>query len=108
MTRYLISFDHGEMAHIPNEHVPAVAKAAHAVAQEAMEAGVFVFAGGFTEDVAVVAPDGMVADASKSKPHIGGGMIIDVPSREDALEWAAKIALACRCAQELHEVMPDP
>jgi len=73
MTRYLISFDHGEMAHIPNEHVPAVAKAAHAVTQEAMEAGVFVFAGGFTEDVAVVAPDGMVADASKSKPHIGGG-----------------------------------
>jgi hypothetical protein len=35
-------------------------------------------------------------------------MIVDVPSREDALEWAAKIAVACRCAQECHEILPDP
>ena len=108
MTRYLISFDQGAMDHIPDEEGPAVGMAAHAVSQEAMDAGVFVFAGGFTEEVSVVAADGTVTDAPKSEPHIGGGMIVDVPSREEALEWAAKIAVACRCAQECHEIPPDP
>jgi hypothetical protein len=32
----------------------------------------------------------------------------DVPSRAEALAWAAKIAVACRCAQEVRELMPDP
>lgn len=54
MARYLISFDHGAMDHIPDE------------------AGVH-----------------------------GGLTIIDVPSREAALAWAAKIAVACRCAREV-------
>jgi hypothetical protein len=108
MTRYLISFDHGAMDSIPEEQMPAVDAAAHAVTREAMDAGVFVFAGGFTEEVSVVAPDGAVTDPSNGKPQIGGGMIVDVPSREDALRWAAKIAAACRCAQECHEVLPDP
>jgi hypothetical protein len=31
-----------------------------------------------------------------------------VPSRAEALEWAAKIAVACRCAQEVRELLPDP
>lgn len=35
-------------------------------------------------------------------------MIIDVPTREEALAWAAKIAAACRCAQEVREIMFDP
>ena len=108
MTRYLISFDHGAMDHIPDEEGPAVGEAAHAVSQEAIDAGAFVFAGGFTEEVSVVAIDGTVTDAAKGKPQIGGGMIVDVPSRDDALKWAAKIAVACRCAQECHEVLPDP
>jgi hypothetical protein len=30
------------------------------------------------------------------------------PSREEALEWAAKFAVACRCAQEVREIMFDP
>jgi hypothetical protein len=108
MTRYLISFDQGAMDHIPDEEGPAVGEAAHAVSREAMDAGVFVFAGGFTEEVSVVATDGTVTDAPKGKPHIGGGMIVDVPSREDALQWAARIAVACRCPQECHEILPDP
>jgi hypothetical protein len=108
MTRYLISFDQGAMDHIPDEEGPAVGEAAHAVVQEAMDAGVFVFAGGCSEGVSVVATDGTVSDAPKSKAYMGGVTIVDVPTRNDALEWAAKIAVACRCAQELHEIMPDP
>jgi hypothetical protein len=38
----------------------------------------------------------------------GGVTIIDVPTREAALEWAAKIAADCRCAQEVREFMFDP
>jgi hypothetical protein len=64
MARYLISFNDGAMDHIPDEDMPAVANAAHAV--------------------------------------------IDVPTREAAYEWAAKIAVACRCAQEVREFGPDP
>jgi hypothetical protein len=108
MTRYLISFDHGAMDHIPDEEGPAVGAAAHAVVQRAMDAGVFVFSGGCSEEVSVVAIDGTVTDAPKSKAYMGGVTIVDVPSRKDGLEWAAMIAVACRCAQEVREIMPDP
>ena len=39
---------------------------------------------------------------------IGGFSVVDVASREEALKWAARIAAACRCAQEVREVMPGP
>ena len=39
---------------------------------------------------------------------LGGFAVVDVPSREEALEWAARIALVCRCAQEVRELLPDP
>ena len=108
MTRYLISFDSGAMDHIPEEDMPDVAKAAHAVVQEAVNAGVWVFGGGLeSQRASIVATDGTVTDG----PHpeaIGGLCVVDVPSREEALKWAAKIAVACRCAQEVREFMPDP
>jgi hypothetical protein len=71
------------------------ARAAHAVIQEPRDAGVFVFAGGCSEQVSVIATDGTVTDA----PDNQATSAVVVPSREDALQWAAKIA-ACRCAQE--------
>lgn len=111
MTQYLISFDTGAMDHIPAEDIPAVAKAAHAVIWEAVNAGVFVFAGGLeSEKSSIVATDGMVTDGPypEAKEFIGGITILDVSSREEALEWAAKIAVACRCAQEVWAIMPDP
>ncbi len=33
---------------------------------------------------------------------------LEVPSREAAVQWAAKIAKACRCAQELRAFQYDP
>ena len=112
MARYLISFDDGAMDFIPEEEMPAVGDAAHAVIRDAQEAGVWVFAGGvYPHDevsVRVVAPDGTVTDGAEGKAYIGGVTIIDVPSREEALRWAAKIAAACRCAQDVREFMPDP
>jgi hypothetical protein len=108
MTRYLISFDAGAMDHIPDEEGPAVGKAAHEVVQDAVNAGVWVIGGGMeNERASVVATDGTATDGSYPK-FIGGFSIIDVPSRDEALQWAAKIAVACRCAQEVRELMPDP
>jgi hypothetical protein len=108
MTRYLISFEAGAMDHIPDEDGPAVGKAAHGVVQEAVDAGVWVFGGGLeSQKAGVVATDGTVTDGSYPDA-VGGFSIIDVPSREMALEWAAKIAVACRCAQEVREIMTDP
>ena len=110
MTRYLISFDDGAMT-FPDEELPDVAKAAHKVVQEAQDAGVWVFGGGVKgHEVSVVATDGMVTDGQspKTREHIGGFAVVDVPSREEALDWAAKIAAACRCAQEVRELLHDP
>ena len=39
---------------------------------------------------------------------IGGFSIIEVSSREEALAWAARFAMACRCAQEVREIGFDP
>lgn len=111
MTRYLISFDDGAMT-FPAEELPVVAEAAQSVAREAKDAGVWVFGGGLKgqEEVSVVATDGKVTDGPylQSKAYVGGFAVVDVPSREKALEWAAKIAVACRCAQEVREFVPDP
>ena len=110
MTQYLISFDGGAMDHIPDEDMPDVAKAAHAVVDEAQDAGVWVFGGGLERQTAsIVATDGTVTDGPfpETKEVIGGFAVVDVPSREEALEWAAKIAVACRCAQEVRELLPD-
>jgi hypothetical protein len=108
MTRYLISFDDGAMT-FPEEDVPEVAKAAHAVVDQAVEAGVWVFGGGLhsQDEVSIVSTDGKVTAGAESKAYIGGFAVVDVPSREEALQWAAKIAVACRCAQEVREFVPD-
>ena len=108
MPRFMISFDAHAMDHIPAEDMPAVAEAAHEVAEEALNAGVWVFGGGLeNHEATVVSTDGTVSVGAYPEA-VGGFWIVDVPSREDALEWAAKTAVACRCAQDVREFMPDP
>jgi len=107
MARYLISFDAHAMDHIPDEDMPDVGKAAHEVVEDAMNAGVWVFGGGLeTEKASVVATNGTVTDGPYPEA-VGGFWVVEVPSREEALVWAAKTAVACRCAQEVREFMPD-
>ncbi|GAA3942328.1 YciI family protein [Actinoplanes auranticolor] len=111
MTQYLISFNDGAMDHISREELPDVGKAAHAVLQEAVDAGVWVFGAGLERQRAsVVDTDGIVTDGPypEIKEVVGGFVVVDVASREEALGWAAKIAASCRCAQEVRELMPDP
>lgn len=110
MTRYLISFDDGAMT-IPHAELPAVSEAAHAVVKEAQDAGVWIFGGGVeAQQASIVATDGTVTGGPfpETKAVIGGFVVLDVPSRGEALEWAAEFAAACRCAQEVREIMFDP
>jgi hypothetical protein len=109
MARYLISFDDGAMT-FPEEELPDVAEAAHTVVQEAKDSGVWVFGGGLhsREEVSVVGTDGTVTNGQylEGKAYIGGFAVVDVLSRGEALGWAAKFAVACRCAQEVREFVP--
>lgn len=66
----------------PEADFPAVGEAAHAVMRNAIKSGVWIVGGGFS--------------------------IIEVSTDHDALEWAAKFAVACRCAQEVRKIMADP
>jgi hypothetical protein len=111
MRKYLISFP-GSAMDVSEEELPAVSDAAHAAIREAKDAGVYVFGGGLDDDLApvLVAGDGTVTQGSYPESALlsGGFTILELPSREAALEWAAKIAAACRCSQELREFMFDP
>ncbi|HEX5684604.1 MAG TPA: YciI family protein [Ideonella sp.] len=111
MTKYLISFPSAAMV-IPQGEFQAVADAAHAVIEEAKAAGVYVFGGGINEDLAPVkvSADGSVVEGTypETRRIEGGYTILELPSREAAVAWAAKIAAACRCDQELREFMYDP
>jgi hypothetical protein len=67
--RYLISFDDGAMAHIPDDDWPAVGEAAHAVVREAKSAGVWIHGGGLERQRAsIVGTNGMVADGPSPEP----------------------------------------
>ncbi len=109
MTNYLMVFGAHAMDHVPDEDMPAVDEAAHAVCQEAVNAGVYVLAGGLEDHKrsVIVATNGTVTDG-QYPDAIGGITVVDVPSRGEALEWATKIAVACRCAVEVWEIGADP
>ncbi|PRY56158.1 YciI family protein [Glycomyces artemisiae] len=109
MTRYLISFDDGAMV-VPDGEWGAVGAAAHAVVAEAKRAGVFVTGGGVVQGATVVGVDGAVVEVPlpEAKAVVGGFVIVDVGSLEEAQRWAAKWAVACRCAQEVRALMDDP
>ena len=111
MTKYLISFPAPAM-NIPDEDMAAVGEAAHAVIREAKHAGVYVFGGGINEEVAplMVAADGTVTNETYAQTieFDGGFCVLELPSRAAAVQWAAKIAKACRCSQELREFSYDP
>lgn len=106
MTKYLISFPASAMK-VAEEDLAAVGEAARAVIREAKAAGAYVFGGGINEGVAplLVAADGSVRNETyrETRTFNGGFCILELPSREAAVRWAAKIAQACRCAQELRE-----
>lgn len=111
MTKFLISFPASAMD-VPAEEMAAVGDAARAVVREAKAAGIYVFGGGINSEVApvTVAANGSCTTETyqQTKEFDGGFCVLELPSRELALQWAARLAAACRCAQELREFYYDP
>ena len=106
--RFIISFGAHVMDHIPEADMASVADAAHAAVQEIIDTGEYVLAGAVDEgSCSVVTADGTVTDGP-APYEISGMTIVEVASRDDALAWAAKIAIACRCAQQVWAISPDP
>ena len=104
MAKYLISFPSAAMV-VPDGELGAVGHDARAVIEEAKAAGVYVFAGGIDENVppVLVSADGSVALGGYPwAPTLDGGFtVLELPSRDEAVAWAARLARACRCDQEL-------
>jgi hypothetical protein len=110
MTKYLISFPSEAMV-LTEEEFPIVSADSHAVIEEAKAAGVYVFGGGINEqiDPVLVSADGSVStDIYPGSQLTGGFLVLELPTRQDAVEWSRKIAVACRCSQELREFGYDP
>ena len=111
MAKYLISFPSAAMV-VPDDEWEMVRGDAHAVIAEAKAAGVYVFGGGIDENTppALVSADGVVAEGGYpwAPPLNGGFTVLELPSREEAIVWAARIAKACRCSQELRVFQFDP
>lgn len=110
MTKYLISFPSEAMV-LTDDELALAAVESRAVIEEARAAGVYVFGGGIHEGVApvLVRADGSMSAETHPGSRIDGGFtVLELPTREQAVEWAGKMAAACRCAQELREFMYDP
>lgn len=111
MAKYLISFPSAAMV-VPDGEWEAVVRDSHSVIEEAKVAGVYVFGGGIDESVppVLVAADGTAAEGGYPwAPALNGGFtVLELPTRDDAVMWAARIAVACRCEQELRVFHFDP
>jgi hypothetical protein len=111
MAKYLISFPSAAMV-VPEGEWEAVARDAHAVIGDAKTAGVYVFSGGIDENVSpvLVSADGSVVEGGYPwAPSLNGGFtVLELASRDEAVAWAARIAKACRCDQELRVFGFDP
>ena len=104
MAKYLISFPSAAMV-VPDSEMDTVGRDAHAAIEEAKAAGVYVFAGGIDNGgrSELVSSDGTVAMGGYPwAPALDGGFtVLELPSHDEAIKWAARIAKACRCDQEL-------
>jgi hypothetical protein len=111
MAKYLISFPSAAMV-VSGGELEAAGRDAHAVIEAAKAAGVYVFGGGIDETVppVLVSADGAVAQGGYpwSPPLNGGFTVLELSSRDQAVAWAARLAKACRCAQELRVFAFDP
>ncbi|PZP96198.1 MAG: transcription initiation protein [Variovorax paradoxus] len=111
MAKYLISFPSAAMR-VTDAALAAADRDSHAVIEAAKAAGVYVFGGGIDAAVppVLVAADGSVAEGGYPwAPSLDGGFaVLELPSRAAAVDWAARLAQACRCSQELRVFMFDP
>lgn len=111
MAKYLITFPSAAMV-VPENEMEAVSRDSHQVIADAKAAGVYVFAAGINESVppVLVSAEREVVDGGypRGAELNGGFTVLELSSREEAVEWAARLAKACRCKQELRVFHFDP
>ncbi|GGF18920.1 YciI family protein [Subtercola lobariae] len=111
MSFYLISFPSSAMT-VDESELAEASRDSHAVIAEMKAAGVYRFGGGIDESVAAVhvAADGTLSEQTypQSRELNGGMTIIEVATREEALDWTRRMTVGCHTVQELREFMYDP
>lgn len=113
MPQYLIAvYDQPDSRSRPAEEMGEIIAAVGGVNQKAMEAGIFVFAGGLHDQSATTTVDARAGKPEitdgpylESKEYLGGFWVIDVPDLDAALEWAREAAVACRQPLEVRPFM---
>ena len=111
MAKYLISFPSASMVLTEAEYA-AVEQSSREAIRAAKAAGVYVFAGGIDEAVApvLVHADGSVSEETSQLD--GGFCVLEVPSRAEAEEWAARIAAGAgrprSCGSSATTPSPEP
>lgn len=116
MPQYLIAvYDQPETRSRPAEEMAEIVAAVGAVNQRAMDAGIFVFAGGLhdqgmttTVDARGGKPELSDGPYLETKEYLGGFWVIDVADLDAALEWAREAAAACRQPLEVRPFMEEP
>jgi len=116
MSQYLIAvYDQPDTRTRPREEMTEIFRAVGEVNQRAMDAGIFVFAGGLHDQSATTTVDARsgkpeITDGPylESKEYLGGFWIVDVPDLDAALQWAREAAVACRQPLEVRPFMEEP
>jgi hypothetical protein len=111
MPQYLIEVRNGPQTRSrPLEQMQPIWAAVSELNRQAMDDGIFVFAGGLETPSASTTVDprsgtAVLSDGPylETKEFVGGVWIIEVPDLDAALEWSKRAALAC---QEVLEVRP--
>jgi hypothetical protein len=116
MPQYLIAVNNAPgTRNRPQAEMAEIVAAVDAVNQQAVDDGIFVFAGGLHEASATTTVDPrsgtpVLTDGPylETKEWMGGFWIIDVPDLDAALEWSKRAALACREVLEVRPFMDGP
>jgi hypothetical protein len=116
MSQYLIAVINGpDTRSRPREQMAGIHAAVSAVNQKALDAGMFVFAGGLHDQSATTTVDPRSGKAElsdgpylESKEYIGGFWVIDVPDLDAALEFSREASLACQEVLEVRPFMQEP
>ena len=104
MTQYMLSVHHvtGESMPSTPEEMQPIYEAVEQFNKKAMDAGVWVFAGGLTEIESATTVDNtggetVITDGpfAESKEWLGGFWVFELPDLDAALAWAAEGSKAC-------------
>ncbi len=107
MTQYLVAIHHADDYDSSAED-EAMHRDVSALNDEMNAAGVIVFVGGLTpikQAVSVRAKAGQLVTTDgpyiETKEHIGGFWVLKLGSKDEAVAWGRKAAVACRAPVEV-------